>query len=689
MAFAGDQKDQVQQATDIVQLIGEHVALKQKGREWIGLCPFHDDKNPSMHVSPQKQIFKCFVCGAGGDVFTWQMEYHQMSFREALESLAQRAGIELTNQGRRDPNAPTGPKRADARKQLHDANEKALAFYQASLNDPQLGRIARDYLERRGFHPDMIKAFQIGCAPEGWDHLARRIAQQRWDLPVFEQAGLISPRKQGQGHYDKLRHRLIFPICDAMGRPIAFGGRRLDEEDNPKYLNSPETLLFNKSRTLYGLHLAKRAIMDSHTAVIVEGYTDVIACHQAGACNVLATLGTAFTAEHVTELRRFADKVVLVFDGDEAGQKAADRAVDIFLHGQMDVSIAVLPGGKDPADLLGEEDGLVQWRDCIAGATSALDFLLNNFAQSIEQADTITGRQRETTAFITRLAELGLGKIDPVRRAMIVQQLATTLKLGESMLNDMLLKASQQIRPPRNSQPAKPAPPPPDTQPPTLPGNAPGVPAGILGTVPGGDDAIPHPATSSQPIPPELDEHDLPAAAPSSPDTVDWSNKLEATGQAERDVIGCLLQEPALFELTLDDGSTLDEAVTPGDMASAIGYRLYEQLYQRLARGEQPTLAIMARELAERNEHELVRALTDADVDVERRTMNDPKRRLDVLKGAARFFRQRRDEKEYRHSQVNLKQSDNPTMNDDQRLEHMQQMLRSRQPSATRIARGL
>lgn len=660
MPPAGDQKDQVQQATDIVRLIGEHVALKQKGREWVGLCPFHDDKNPSMHVVPHKQIYKCFVCGAGGDVFSWQKEFHQMSFREALESLADRAGIELEPYKGQGGDPAKAAANRDMRQRLHDANDQALKFFTKSLSDPRLGKLGRDTIDRRGIHPDMIEAFQIGVAPDGWDHLAQTITRQRWDRDAFEKAGLIAPRKQGQGHYDKLRNRLIFPICDAMGRPIAFGGRRLNEEDNPKYLNSPETLLFNKSRTLYGLHLAKRAIMDSHTAVIVEGYTDVIAAHQAGAKNVLATLGTAFTSEHVTELRRFAEKVVLIFDGDDAGQKAAERAVDIFLHGEMDVSLAVLPGGKDPADLFAQEDGVEQWRQCIEQATTALDFLLQQFRKAVEQVDTVTGRQRLATDFMTRLAELGLGKVDPVRRSLILQSLSQTLGLGESMLNEMMLDISRRAearqRPSGRQDPSNPT-----QQPPQSP-------------------------QPSQPFYPDAHEAQVIPPAEPTQDARLWGTTLDATAQAERDVIGCLLQDAALFDMAMDDGRTVDEMVTPGDMVSAVAYRLYGHLYRALSQGEAVTPARMSRQLAEADQNDLVRALTDADSDVDRRTNNDPKRRADVLKGAVAFFVRRQSDAAYRDGQTSLQQSDQP-IDDNEKLRRLEAMLKSRGPSATRIAR--
>ena len=346
-----DQKLQVQQATDIVRLIGNHVALKPRGKEFVGLCPFHDDTSPSLYVSPSKQIFKCFSCGAGGDVFGFVMRLHKLSFPESLEHLADAAGIRLRSTGRAGGAGGPGDAATSQRKQIGQANSAALAFFRQVWADPKRGLAGREAAGQRNIDDHSVEAFQIGCAPDEWDGLTRHVASHgAWAMGALEQAGLITARKQGQGHYDRFRHRLIFPIFDEFGRPIAFGGRILRDDDTPKYLNSPESVLFNKSATLYGLHLAKKAVINSKQAVIVEGYTDVVACYQAGFKNVVATLGTALTGRHVQLLSRLCERVVLVFDGDEAGLAAADRAVEVFLNGPIDVAVATLPDGQDPAD---------------------------------------------------------------------------------------------------------------------------------------------------------------------------------------------------------------------------------------------------------------------------------------------------------------------------------------------------
>ena len=427
-------RERVLASTDIVRLIGEHVQLRPKGREFAGLCPFHDDKNPSMQVSPQKQIYKCFSCGAGGTAFDFVMGYHKLDFREALKMLADRAGIELTPFKPGKGGAAPDPQTSDRRKRLLAVNELALAFFQAQLQSPQ-GEQARSYLAKRGVSAEMIEQFQLGYAPHSWHALAEEVADKRFDKPAFEAAGLIA--NGNRGLYDKLRHRLVFPISDDMGRAIAFGGRTLpgNELDDPtvdaKYLNSPETLLFNKSQTLYGLDLAKKAVIDAKTAVIVEGYTDVIACHQHDRRNVIAALGTAFTAEHATKLRRFCEKVVLVFDGDAAGHKAADRAVEVLLASEIDVAVVILPEGKDPDELLAQDGGEEAWDTLIESAPGAMVYLLAQFESDLDDTATMAGKQDAATAFLTRLARHDIAAMPGIRRALVLARLAQLLHMPE------------------------------------------------------------------------------------------------------------------------------------------------------------------------------------------------------------------------------------------------------------------
>ena len=374
-----EDKERVRDASDIVRVIGEHMAIKAKGREYVALCPFHDDHKPSMQIVPHKQIFHCFVCGSGGDVFTFVEKYHKMEFREAMEYLAERAGIELT----KFSSAPAAGTTADGgpapvtRSDLINANKAATDFFRAILNHADHGKLARDTIARRGIAPEMVEQFQIGASPDRWDGLVLTLQNKKLDNRAFLEAGLLKRREQGDGLYDALRNRLIFPIHDQIGRVIAFGGRKLKEEDEPKYLNSPETRLFEKAGTLYGLHQASRSIQAKRFAIITEGYTDTIACHQGGFTNAVATLGTALTPRHAQVLRRLCDTVVLLFDGDDAGQRAADRAVEVFFAEDLDVKIATLSGvtdAKDPDELLKREGGAAILQKAIDSATDLLSY---------------------------------------------------------------------------------------------------------------------------------------------------------------------------------------------------------------------------------------------------------------------------------------------------------------------------
>lgn len=426
-----DDRQRVKDASDIVRVVGEHVALKPKGREFVCLCPFHDDRNPSMCVVPAKQIFHCFVCGTGGDVFSFVQKYHSMSFREGLEFLAQRSGIELTKrrpQREPEPGAPVGITKADILK----ANDTAQSFFRAILTHPEHGRAARELIERRGISPEMVEHFGIGAAPDRWDGLVATIEKRGSDPRAFEAAGLLKNRDSG-GRYDALRHRLIFPIHDQIGRVIAFGGRRIRDEDDPKYLNSPETPAFRKNTTLYGLAQASRAIQQQRTAVLVEGYTDVVACHQAGVEHVVGTLGTALTSGHATVLRRLCDTVVLLFDGDEAGQRAADRAVEVLFNEAIDIRVATLAGvtdAKDPDELLKRPDGAGVFHQAVANARDLLAWKFDRLRASLT-ASGPAAVSRAVEEELERFSRLGMERLSPVRRHQVIHMIAEATGLDE------------------------------------------------------------------------------------------------------------------------------------------------------------------------------------------------------------------------------------------------------------------
>ncbi len=452
-----DDATRVREATDLVMLIGEHVALKPQGREHVGLCPFHDDHRPSFAVVTHKgnAFYKCHSCGASGDAFTFLMEYHKWDFPEALRHLAERAGIELTP---RKPQRSFNGDHAEvvdiagveytSRADLRKANGYAQEFFVANLQDAQTGAAARLMLAERGISEEMVEQFGLGIALDQWDGFYGKIKHKPSAVQTAAAAGLLKVRANDgrEGHYDTFRNRLIFPICDESGRPIAFGGRKLNPEDEPKYLNSPESALFHKSGTLYGLHLARKTILNSRIALVTEGYTDVIACHQYGIPNAVATLGTALTSDHARLLGRLCDTIILVFDGDAAGQRAADRAVEVFFGSSVDVKICVLPQGVDPAELLAREGGTEEFRGLLEGARDALGYKMDRLRVELGETTSLSGRQRLMEQYLTDLGRLGFSRIEGVRKPLILEQLSSLLGLPAMEINTRISRAQPRLR---------------------------------------------------------------------------------------------------------------------------------------------------------------------------------------------------------------------------------------------------
>jgi DNA primase len=362
MALIRDEDiDEVRDRVEIVDIISSHVQLKKAGRLFKGLCPFHNEKTPSFTVDPEKQLYHCFGCGEGGNVYTFIMKMERMDFPEAVQYLAEKAGYTLrTEEKLKD-------KRADQSKltRLYSLNKRAMDYFTNTLSTKQ-GDAARDYLQGRGYTEEAVERFMIGLSPTGWDDLTRKAIGQGASQQDLIDAGLsVRSEKDSKKMYDRFRGRLMFPIFDIHERVIGFGGRVLTDE-TPKYLNTSETPVFHKGKTLYALNWAKKAITDTGEAVIVEGYTDVISLHDAGVGNAVATLGTALTADHLRLLARFAKRIVLVFDADMAGEKAVERGIDLaadFYLGaeyrplleildkrHLDLFVASLPAGNDPAD---------------------------------------------------------------------------------------------------------------------------------------------------------------------------------------------------------------------------------------------------------------------------------------------------------------------------------------------------
>jgi DNA primase len=414
-----DRIQQVLDAVEIVELVGREVELRRAGSGFKGLCPFHDEKTPSFHVSPERGTYHCFGCSRGGNVFGWIMERLGMTFPEAVRMLAAEHGIEIeeTSAGA-EPGPPGG------RARILEALEFAAAFFHKSLGRPDAGH-ARSYLADRGFRREVVLRFRIGYAPDAWDAIRDEGHRRGFTDEILEAAGLVIRKDDGGRCYDRFRDRLVFPIGDVTGRIIGFGARILGDGE-PKYLNSPDGPLFNKGRTLFGLDFAKDDIRRRGCAVLVEGYTDVLMAHQVGRADFVAGLGTALTRDHARLLRRFADSVTLLYDGDDAGRKAASRAFGIFLEEELAVRVAFLPKNLDPCEVARDEgpEGLESRLD---EARTATQFLV----------DLVTGRGRgpEDRA---RALDGVLGMIaqvpNPVRRELLIKELAEGVEVSEKSL---------------------------------------------------------------------------------------------------------------------------------------------------------------------------------------------------------------------------------------------------------------
>ncbi len=439
---------EVKNRLSVVDVIGETVALKKSGASFKGLCPFHGEKTASFYVTPNRESWKCFGCGLGGDVFSFVMQRDSVTFPEALKTLAAKAGVELDERSSRE----------DARKaRLREVLDSAIAWYHSVLTAHVSGAPALDYLHGRGFTHETIVTFQLGWAPAGWDAMSRQlIAKRGVDPNAMAEVGLTQARTSGRGAYDRFRERIIFPIRDANGHAVGLGGRYLiaegDTRDHgPKYLNSPATPLFDKSRTLYLVDRAKSAIRKSGQAVIVEGYTDALTAHQAGFTNVVASLGTALTPGQVAVLTRYARKVALAYDVDPAGQSAGSFGVTELNNlisevqqdggvGLTDVGVVRLPDGKDPDEVIRESPDL--WREAVRTPDPILAYLIDYHAGRIDTrlAD---GRKRLVDAVMPTLRKVS----DPVVRDAYLQLLARRSGVEERILLESLHRRPQPSRP--------------------------------------------------------------------------------------------------------------------------------------------------------------------------------------------------------------------------------------------------
>ena len=428
----------IREQADIVEIVSQHLSLKKTGQNYTGLCPFHQEKTPSFVVSPTRQIFHCFGCGTGGNVYHFLMKTEGLTFPQAVKTLGDKVGVRIPTMRRSVPN-PEGEKEQE---RLCELNQAAADWYHKNLLEKPDASEARAYLVERGIRTETIEAFGLGYALPSWDGLLKRMAEKGWPPATLEKAGLISAREQQPGFYDRFRNRIIFPIRNLAGQIIGFGGRVLDDAP-PKYLNSPETPIYTKGRSLYAMEKARHEIGRAGCVIVVEGYFDAIALHQAGIQHVVATLGTALTAFHLQLIRRFARQVVLIFDPDQAGVNAALRTVDLFLESDMNAAVVSLPGGQDP-DSFVRSNGKEAFLATVRQAKKLMDFALDRF---------ILQEGRSEIDQKLRVAEQILPLLSKMKHRMeqshYLRKLSDELNVSEADLADELKRFSE-----RGSRPA-------------------------------------------------------------------------------------------------------------------------------------------------------------------------------------------------------------------------------------------
>ncbi len=428
-------KRQILDRVRIQDIVAEHVTLKRRGVRWVGLCPFHSEKTPSFTVSPERGLFKCFGCGKGGDVFSFVQLRENVSFMEAMRHLADRAGVEFRDTTLRTSAAPGEPSRTD----LAKVNAWALQFFRSNLLSESPGRSAREYLHGRGFTDATFERFGLGLAVDGGSSLKSAALRAGFSDAMLLAADLMRQDEHGRA-YETFRSRLMFPIRDATGRIVGFGGRTLID-DKAKYLNTRQTALFDKGRNLYGIELAREAIASRRRAIVVEGYTDCMACHQAGFLETVATLGTALTDAHVDLLRRFGEEMVLLFDSDAAGEAAADRAIGLALPRCVKVRLARIPEGKDPSDFLGRASA-ADFSDVLNGAVDALEFKWSK-TQERFRADSSDVRRREAVLDFVRVVAdaVSTAAVDAIQRGLLVNQIAHLLRIEREEVSRLMSRS--------------------------------------------------------------------------------------------------------------------------------------------------------------------------------------------------------------------------------------------------------
>jgi DNA primase len=418
--FTRESVERVKEAADIVEVISAYTDLRRAGTRFTGLCPFHDERSPSFSVDPQDKLYHCFGCGVGGDVFRFVEEKEGLGFGDAVEALADRYGVEVERESE-DPQAEAQRKK---QARLRELLERTAAFYASFLWDAPQAAKGREYLSGRGLGDEVLREFGVGCAPGTWDTVLVRGQRAGYAVEEIEAAGLVRRGQKGRGHYDQFRSRIVFPIRDARGRVLGFGGRALRADQRPKYVNSPEGELYRKRRTLFGIDRARPEIAKAGHAVVVEGYTDVLACHQAGIRNTVAVMGTAITPEQVKLLSGYAEEAVLALDADRAGREAMLRAQGVASGKRLRLRVARMPEGEDPADLLAssEPGAAASFRAAVAGADELPVFHVRTLLDDADLSSP-TGRDRALDEVVEVIAAMP----DSITREELMREVANRL----------------------------------------------------------------------------------------------------------------------------------------------------------------------------------------------------------------------------------------------------------------------
>ncbi|HWO15767.1 MAG TPA: DNA primase [Solirubrobacterales bacterium] len=423
--------ERVKQTADIVEVISAHTDLRRQGARWVGLCPFHDERTPSFSVDAQDKLYHCFGCGVGGDVIKFVEEKEGLGFADAVELLADRYGVELERE-REDPRAEA---RRQQRRRLEELLDRTAAFYAGFFWDSDEARKAREYLAERGLGEDVLRAFGVGYAPSAWDKVLVRGQRAGFSVDELRGVGLVQ-RGKGGGEYDRFRSRIMFPIRDRRGRTLGFGGRAMRSDQGAKYVNTAETAFFHKSRILYGIDRAKAAIAKAGRAVVVEGYTDVLALHQAGVEEAVGVMGTAITEEQVATLSGMVEEVVLALDADSAGQEAMLRAQRVAAGRKMRILVAAMPAGEDPAEMMAAEGGAERFRALVDGAVELAAFQVGLV---LDRTDVGSPAQRDRA--LNEVAPILAGMGESVSRDDLVRRVAEQLDLEPAMVMGRLVAA--------------------------------------------------------------------------------------------------------------------------------------------------------------------------------------------------------------------------------------------------------